>query len=75
MTRTCCISCRLRFPCSTAADLLACPFCGGPLEERGAQGAIGFRLLGREEQPGEGALRALAVAVAVSAVAEHEHRV
>jgi hypothetical protein len=72
MTRTCCTSCRLRFPCSKAADLLACPFCGGPLEERGAEGAIGFRLLGREERPGTGGLHALAVAV--NAAAEREPR-
>jgi hypothetical protein len=72
MTRTCCTSCRLRFPCSAAADLLACPFCGGPLEERGAEAAIGFRLLGHEDRPGEGGLRALAVAV--DAVAQHEPR-
>ena len=72
MTRTCCTRCRLRFPCSEAADLLACPFCGGLLEERGAQGAIGFRLLGREERPWEGGLRALAVAV--NAAAQREPR-
>ena len=72
MTRTCCTRCRLRFPCSEVADLLTCPFCGGPLEERGAAGAIGFRLLGGEERPGKGGLQALAIAV--NAAAERERR-
>jgi hypothetical protein len=45
MTRACCPSCRVRFPRHTAADLLACPFCGGPLDQVPAEQALGLRLV------------------------------
>ena len=45
MTRACCPSCRARFSPDTAANLLACPFCGGPLDRLPAQEALGLRLI------------------------------
>ena len=67
MTRACCPNCRLRFPRSGATSLAACPFCGGPLESRAAQGALGMRLVGRARRPEEANLGALAAAISALA--------
>ena len=45
MTHFCCPDCRLRFSPAVAADLGACPQCGGPAQRMASpEGALGFRL-------------------------------
>jgi hypothetical protein len=62
MTHTCCQPCRLRFPPSAAAYLVACPECGERLQTGASLDLMfGFRLFGPQDNPG-----ALPEAVAVS---------
>jgi hypothetical protein len=44
MAYLCCPSCSLRLP-PAAAEALACPSCGGPLERTSARGALGYQLI------------------------------
>jgi predicted nucleic acid-binding Zn-ribbon protein len=50
MTHACCPTCRLRFDRAAAAYLMACPQCGGNLDQvSGARHTLGFRLFGHDD--------------------------
>src|SRR5690242_11172234 len=52
MTPVCCPTCRLRFTPAAAAQLVACPECGGPPERiTSSERVVGFRLLGPQDIP------------------------
>jgi hypothetical protein len=73
MTRPSCPGCRLRFSGGPPANLLACPFCGHPVQHTRAEAVLGFQLVAAPGQPGVTDLDGLIRAVADAAREREPH--